>query len=593
LSGNLSASRGTALDAVGAERTYDDVLASEARFRAVFDHSAVGIALIETDGRIIATNLALQQFLGYSSEELLNRRLYHLVPGDDANGLAAALAAISSGASPELAIEQRHTRRDGEIVWAALTMSRAHSAASGESLGVIAMVQDIRTRKSLEERLTHQASHDPLTDLANRTLFRQRVEIALQRAAHRDRVVVMFLDVDNFKAVNDSAGHSAGDQLLVVAAGRLLNATRGSDTVARFGGDEFAILLENVRDDEEARIVADRITRTMRQPIQIGNETVIVGISIGIARPHSDNEGADEVLRNADVAMYTAKGAGKNRYQFFEPSMHTAVVDRIALETDLRHAVAVPASEFVLHYQPLIQLDTDAVVGVEALVRWNHHSRGELQPADFITIAEETGLIIPLGRWVLHEACAQAFAWWHTLPDEHRMSIAINVSGKQIQEATFVSDVAAALADSGLPPARLVLEITETVIMSRTEVMMERFKELKELGIRLAIDDFGTGYSSLSYLQQFPIDIIKIDKAFIDGMERDPAGAALTRTIIGLGWTLGLSTVAEGIEHASQRAALAELGCVMGQGFLFARPSIAASVGDDVSKPNRTPESKG
>jgi diguanylate cyclase (GGDEF)-like protein len=474
-----------------------------------------------------------------------------------------------------------------------LTMSRAHSAASGESLGVIAMVQDIRTRKSLEERLTHQASHDPLTDLANRTLFRQRVEIALQRAAHRDRVVVMFLDVDNFKAVNDSAGHSAGDQLLVVAAGRLLNATRGSDTVARLGGDEFAILLENVRDDEEARIVADRITRTMRQPIQIGNETVIVGISIGIARPHSDNEGADEVLRNADVAMYTAKGAGKNRYQFFEPSMHTAVVDRIALETDLRHAVAVPASEFVLHYQPLIQLDTDAVVGVEALVRWNHHSRGELQPADFITIAEETGLIIPLGRWVLHEACAQAFAWWHTLPDEHRMSIAINVSGKQIQEATFVSDVAAALADSGLPPARLVLEITETVIMSRTEVMMERFKELKELGIRLAIDDFGTGYSSLSYLQQFPIDIIKIDKAFIDGMERDPAGAALTRTIIGLGWTLGLSTVAEGIEHASQRAALAELGCVMGQGFLFARPSIAASVGDDVSKPNRTPESKG
>jgi diguanylate cyclase (GGDEF)-like protein/PAS domain S-box-containing protein len=581
------------MDATGAERTYDAVLASEARFRAVFDHSAVGIALIETDGRIIATNPALQQFLGYSNEELLNRRLYHLVPEDDANGLAAALAAISSGASPELAIEQRHTRRDGEIVWAALTMSRAHGATSGnlhgESLGVIAMVQDIRTRKSLEERLTHQASHDPLTDLANRTLFRQRVEIALQRAAHRDRVVVMFLDIDNFKAVNDSAGHSAGDQLLVVAAGRLLNATRGSDTVARFGGDEFAILLENVRDDEEARIVADRITRTMRQPIQIGTETVIVGISIGIARPHSDNEGADEVLRNADVAMYNAKGSGKNRYQFFEPSMHTAVVDRIGLETDLRHAVAVPASEFVLHYQPLVQLDTDTVVGVEALVRWNHHSRGELQPADFITIAEETGIIIPLGRWVLREACAQAFVWWHTLPDDHRMSIAVNVSGKQIQEPTFVSDVAAALADSGLAPARLVLEITETVIMHRTEVMMQRLAELKELGVHLAIDDFGTGYSSLSYLQQFPIDIIKIDKAFIDGMERDPAGAALTRTIIGLGYTLGLTTVAEGIEHPSQRAALAELGCVIGQGFLFARPSTAASVDENVSKPNKAP----
>lgn len=592
MSDEWNAIHGDGRDVAGQDRTYEAVLASEARFRAVFEHSAVGIALIDTDGRIIATNAAMQQFLGYSSEELLNRQLYQLVPDDDANGLAAAMAAISSGASPELAIEQRYTRRDGEIVWAALTMSRAHSATSGKSLGVIAMVQDIRTRKSLEERLTHQASHDPLTDLPNRTLFRQRVEMALQRAAHRDRVVVMFLDVDNFKAVNDSAGHSAGDQLLVVAAARLLNATRGSDTVARFGGDEFAILLENVRDDEEARIVADRITRAMRQPIPIGNEIVTVGISTGIARPHSDSDGADEVLRNADVAMYSAKGSGKNRYQFFEPSMHTAVVDRIGLETDLRHAVAVPASEFVLHYQPLVQLDTDTVVGVEALVRWNHPRRGELQPADFITVAEETGLIVPLGRWVLHEACAQAFAWWHGLPDEHRMSVAVNVSGKQIQDATFVSDVAAALADSGLPPERLVLEITETVIMHRTEMMVQRLQELKELGIHLAIDDFGTGYSSLSYLQQFPIDIIKIDKAFIEGMERDAAGAALTRTIIGLGGTLGLSTIAEGIEHASQRVTLEDLGCVMGQGFLFARPSIAAGVGENVSKPNKAPEKK-
>ncbi|HWG35163.1 MAG TPA: EAL domain-containing protein [Gemmatimonadaceae bacterium] len=592
MSDEWNAIHGDGRDVAGQDRTYEAVLASEARFRAVFEHSAVGIALIDTDGRIIATNAAMQQFLGYSSEELLNRQLYQLVPDDDANGLAAAMAAISSGASPELAIEQRYTRRDGEIVWAALTMSRAHSATTGKSLGVIAMVQDIRTRKSLEERLTHQASHDPLTDLPNRTLFRQRVEMALQRAAHRDRVVVMFLDVDNFKAVNDSAGHSAGDQLLVVAAARLLNATRGSDTVARFGGDEFAILLENVRDDEEARIVADRITRAMRQPIPIGNEMVTVGISTGIARPHSDSDGADEVLRNADVAMYSAKGSGKNRYQFFEPSMHTAVVDRIGLETDLRHAVAVPASEFVLHYQPLVQLDTDTVVGVEALVRWNHPRRGELQPADFITVAEETGLIVPLGRWVLHEACTQAFAWWHGLPDEHRMSIAVNVSGKQIQDATFVSDVAAALADSGLPPARLVLEITETVIMHRTEMMVQRLQELKELGVHLAIDDFGTGYSSLSYLQQFPIDIIKIDKAFIEGMERDAAGAALTRTIIGLGGTLGLSTIAEGIEHASQRVTLEDLGCVMGQGFLFARPSIAAGVGENVSKPSKAPEKK-
>ncbi len=561
------------------------LIASEARFRSVFDHSAVGIVLLESDGRIVATNPAFQQFLGYTASELMNRRLYHLVPEDDSDGLASALSAITGGAIADLTVEQRYTRHNGEIAWAALTMSRAHDRSSGESLGIIAMVQDIGARKSLEARLTHQASHDPLTNLANRTLFKQCLEIALQRAQHRNRVVVMFLDVDNFKAVNDGVGHGAGDQLLVVAAARLLNATRGSDTVARFGGDEFAILLENVRDDDEARIVAERITRTMHQPIHVGDESVVTGVSIGIARPHSDSDGADEVLRNADVAMYSAKGAGKGRYQFFEPAMHTAVVDRVELEADLRRATAAPASAFVLHYQSLVLLDTGAVVGVEALVRWNHSRRGELQPADFITVAEETGLIIPLGRWVLREACAQAFTWWHDLPDEDRMSVAVNVSGKQLQDASFVSDVAEALADSGLPPSRLVLEITESVIMHRTEVMMERLTELKELGVHLAIDDFGTGYSSLSYLQQFPIDIIKIDKAFINGMDRDPASAALTRAIVGLGWTLGLATVAEGVEHISQRETLAGLGCAMGQGFLFARPVIAAAVGDLVSKP--------
>ena len=577
-------------DVTERKRMGDALLASEARFRSVFDHSAVGIALIEHDGRLADSNPALQQFLGYTADELMNHQLQHFVPEDDADGLTAALTAIADGTIPELTVEQRYTRRDGQIAWAALTMSRAHDRSNGQALGVIAIVQDIGTRKSLEARLTHQASHDPLTNLANRTLFKQRLEQALQRAARRDQVVVMFLDVDNFKSVNDGVGHGAGDQLLVVTAARLLNATRGSDTVARFGGDEFAILLENVRDDDEARIVAERITRTMRQPIRVGDDTVVTGVSIGIARPHLDSDGADEMLRNADVAMYSAKGAGKGRHQFFEPAMHAAVVDRVELEADLRRASAAPASAFVLHYQSLVQLDTGAVVGVEALVRWNHHRRGELQPLDFIAIAEETGLIVTIGRWVLHEACTQAFTWWHDLPDDSRMSVAVNVSGKQLQDPGFVSDVAKALADSGLRPSRLVLEITETVIMHHSDVIMERLTELKQLGVHLAIDDFGTGYSSLSYLQQFPIDIIKIDKAFIDGMDRDPAGAALTRTIIGLGSTLGLSTVAEGIEHSSQRETLAGLGCAMGQGFLFARPVIASAVSELISRPTVTKE---
>ncbi|MGI8508827.1 MAG: putative bifunctional diguanylate cyclase/phosphodiesterase, partial [Gemmatimonadaceae bacterium] len=397
--------------------------------------------------------------------------------------------------------------------------------------------------------------------------------------------VVMFLDLDNFKAVNDSLGHSAGDQLLVTAAERLLNATRGSDTVARFGGDEFAVLLENVREDDEARVVADRINRAIRQPIPIGSDSVTVTVSIGITRPHTEEDTADELLRNADVAMYTAKGDGKGRYKFFEPSMHTAVVDRLELESDLRRAIN--RSEFILFYQPLVQLDSERVVGVEALVRWNHPRRGLVQPLDFIPIAEETGLIVPLGRWVLREACHQAHSWWHSRPDDDAISMAVNVSGRQLQDPFFVSDVAEALADSGLLPSRLVLEITETVIMHRTEAMVQRLHELKALGVHLAIDDFGTGYSSLSYLQQFPIDIIKIDKAFVEGMERDAAGAALTRTIIGLGGTLGLSTIAEGIEFSQQQQTLTELGCKLGQGFLFARPLSAADATEVLTPPRK------
>jgi len=564
-------------DVTAREQAQDALRASEARFRAVFDHSALGIAVLARQGTVLDANSALHRFLGYADGSLHGQALQDHVPPEDAPALLAALDQLALGSRREVDTEQRYIRGDGEAVWAGLTMSRAGSA-DGDGPAVVAMVQDISTRKSLEAQLTHQAFHDPLTNLANRALFRQRVEQALQRAVDRSRVVVMFLDLDNFKAVNDSHGHAAGDDLLVIAASRLLNATRGSDTVARLGGDEFAILLENVRDDEETRIVAERITRAMRSPIPIGSDAVVVGVSVGIARAHGDEDGANEILRNADVAMYTAKASGKDRFEFFEPAMHVAVVDRLELESELRRAVSERA--FVLHYQPLVQLESERIIGVEALVRWRHPRRGLLLPADFIALGEETGLILPIGRWVLNEACRQAQSWWRTLPDDAAMTIAVNVSARQLNDPTFVSDVAEALAVSGLPPARLVLEITETVLLHRTDMMRYRLGELKALGVRLAIDDFGTGYSSLSYLRQFPIDILKIDKAFVDELGSDTAGTALTRTIVGLGGTLGLSTIAEGIEHARQRTALHEFGCDLGQGNLFAEPLAADEVGE-------------
>ncbi len=545
---------------------------SEARFRAVFNHAAVGIVLINLDGTVFDANGAFTDFLGYDASDLRGHPFHHFAPSEDAKNYEQQFADLANKVVDECVAEHRYVRRDGQIVWASVSMSRAEEDGDSTA-GIIAVVQDITTRKSLEARLTHQAFHDSLTNLANRSLFRQRVEQAIARAPRRDRVVVMFLDLDNFKSVNDGLGHSRGDELLVVVSHRLLNATRGSDTVARLGGDEFGILLSNVRDQGEIRIVADRIITALREPIVLQNDATTVGVSIGIAWPHTDEDGANELLRNADVAMYTAKSKGKGNYEFFEPEMYNAVMDRMELESDLRRAVV--EGEFTLYYQPLVQLNNGASVGVESLLRWEHPRRGLVSPVEFITVAEETGLIVPLGRWVLREACRQVQAWTNETPALGMLSVAVNVSGRQLQDPLFVEDVQRALDDSGLAPNRLVLEITETVIMHRTDSVVHRLRQLKDIGVRVAIDDFGTGYSSLSYLQQFPIDILKIDKAFVDGLGDDNAGSALARTIIGLSGTLGLDTIAEGIEHSEQQSILNELGCELGQGFFFARPLSA------------------
>jgi diguanylate cyclase (GGDEF)-like protein/PAS domain S-box-containing protein len=553
-------------------RSAEAMRTSEARFRTVFEHAAVGIALLDDDSRIVDTNPAFSRLVGYSASELRGRQPHDLSPAEDAEAARGMLAEVAADGHSSAA-EVRYVRKDGHVTWGSVTLSRAHGT---RDLRLIAMVQDVSHRKALEAELLHQAFHDPLTNLANRSLFRDRVEHSLARASRApSHIAVLFLDLDNFKSVNDTLGHATGDRLLSCVAGRLLNATRGCDTVARLGGDEFGVLLEHVQTLADAEIVAQRITESLRTPIDVGGgRTMTVTTSIGIARAEPGH-GSEELLRNADVAMYAAKGRARGTWVMFDPAMHKALVDRVTMENDLGNAIT--SGQLIIAYQPIVDLDGGAIQGVEALVRWNHPDRGLVAPAQFIPMAEETGLIVPLGRFVLNAACRQG-ARWNASRVANPLTVTVNLSGRQLADADLVRDVTHALNESGFEPRCLVLEITESVLMQDTQAALERLKALKSLGVRLAIDDFGTGYSSLSHLQQFPIDVLKIDRSFTEGIPHDANSSALARTIITLGGMLTLRTIAEGVETQAQHDSLRELGCTMGQGFLFSRPVSAAMI---------------
>jgi diguanylate cyclase (GGDEF)-like protein/PAS domain S-box-containing protein len=548
----------------------------EARFGSLVRNSSDVVVIASAEGSIQYVSPSVERVLGFQQADAQGKNIIDMLHVEERYAARAFLAAVGGASGPPAKVEWRVRHRDGS--WRDFEVLCANLTADPTIGALILNGRDVSERKALEQQLAHQAFHDPLTDLANRALFQDRVDQALARARRTGgALAVVFLDLDDFKNVNDSLGHQAGDLLLVEVAERLVDAVRASDTVARLGGDEFAILLEDVS-EIEIRHLAERIGAAIRAPIKLDERHVFVSGSIGIAPTWAGLGTTQELLGGADVAMYSAKRRGKGLAQMFEGTMHAEVVSRMALDADLRGAIE--RGEFSINYQPIVELRGRSLVGVEALVRWHHPTRGLVPPDQFIPLAEETGMITEIGEFVIHEACRQARAWQRAYPVGSDLSLSVNLSVRQIHDAGIVGVISRALEQSGLAPKWLVLEITESVLMHDTEATLARLFELKRLGIRLAIDDFGTGFSSLSYLRRFPVDILKIDKSFIDSVASRTDSIALTRAIVDLGRGLGLTTVAEGVERPDQAAALEGLGCEMAQGYLFARPLDVAGMNE-------------
>jgi diguanylate cyclase (GGDEF)-like protein/PAS domain S-box-containing protein len=537
---------------------------NEARFRALVQHSSDVIIVVRPDGSIRFVSPSATRVLRYEPKMVEGRSIADLLHTDDIEPARTFIAEAARNPGVGMPIEWRFRQPDGSALHAEIIATNLLDEPTVR--GIVLNTRDVSERKRLEQQLVHQAFHDPLTGLANRALFRDRVSHALTLARrHGHALTVLFLDLDDFKKVNDSLGHDIGDRLLIAAAERFRSCTRVTDTVARFGGDEFAILLEE-RGAVDATALVERLREAMEPPFLLGGNEVHVHASIGIASAGGADT-ADDLLRNADVAMYAAKRSGKGRSELYRSDMHAAIHERLELEGAL--ALAIERNELTLHYQPIVCLRSGRPRGVEALVRWNHPRHGCLLPGHFVPLAEETGLILRLGEWVINEACRQIADWRSTFPGLD-LSMAVNISGRQFLDPQIVHVTRDALEASRLSPSALTLEITESVLMQQTEAMLERLEELRRIGVRLAIDDFGTGYSSLGYLRRFPLDMLKIAKPFVDDVSSGVERAALARAVVGLGETLGLRTVAEGVELAEQRAALTLLGCELGQGHLFA-----------------------
>jgi diguanylate cyclase (GGDEF)-like protein/PAS domain S-box-containing protein len=555
-------------------RTDAQVAMHERRFRSLVQNSSDLILVVDDAGVVTECTPVVGQMLGRTPESLLGTPFADLVHPQDGNPATCGCTGTQSWRAA-------HADESWVDVESSCTDLRDDPSVGG----IVLVIRDVRERKAFEQQLHHAAFHDALTGLPNRSLFEDRVSQASARARRSGGLVaVLFVDLDDFKTVNDSLGHAAGDELLRQTAARLDECLRGADTAARLGGDEFAVLVEGLSDAEDVIAVADRIHEALDSAFRIGDEEIFVRASIGIAMREADQLD-EELMRNADTAMYAAKAAGKGRHQMFQPVMHVTARKRLQLTGDLRRAV--DRGEFTVDYQPLVNLSDGRMLGAEALVRWEHPEYGRISPGDFVPLAEETGLIVPIGEFVLTEACRQARIWQSEHPEQGNVYVSVNLSPRQFRPpGRLVEVVTRVTSEHGLDPASLLLEITESVLMNDREHAAKDLQALRELGVRVAIDDFGTGYSSLAYLRDFPIDIVKMDRSFVRELGRGRADDALVRSVVELGEALDMQIVAEGIEDASQLDSLRDLDCAIGQGYFFSQPVSGDKIGEALGTAN-------
>jgi diguanylate cyclase (GGDEF)-like protein/PAS domain S-box-containing protein len=569
--GSVNRFVGIAEDVTERKGTEEAMRNSEEQFRLMFEKAPIGMTIANLKGKFERVNQSLCDVLGYKNEELLRLNLDTIVHKEDLLESQKLRSRLLAGEESDAQMEVRFLAKNGKIIDAIWRMVVIRDDW-GEPLHFNNQIVDITARKQMESQLRHDALHDVLTGLPNRALFIDRLDRQLKKGLEDGDYLfaVLFLDLDRFKLVNDSVGHAVGDKLLIDLGNRLLDCVRPTDTVARLGGDEFTILLENINGLDDAKEVADRIYRSLEVPFNVEGYELFTTASIGIALSSEGYESPADILRDADATMYSAKEQGKARYEVFSKSLHELAVKRLSIETDLRRGIE--RQEFCVYYQPITSLATGRLEGFEALARWQHPEKGLISPADFIPIAEETGLIIPLGKWLLQEACQQLKTWQDKYAGYEHLKMGVNLSGKQLLESDLIAQIDRILEETGLPSKNLKLEVTESILMENLELATKMLLKLRERNIQLSIDDFGTGYSSLSYLHRFPVNTLKIDRSFISEIQPNNNNSAIVKVIVTLAHMLNMDVIAEGIETNSQLLELKSLQCEQGQGYLFAKP---------------------